>query len=414
VREVVDVSQSSALISAPRVTVDEARTLARELAPLAESEGVAVTAATGRTLAEDVVTSVDFPLFSNSAMDGWALRAADVAKSPAVIGEARAGVPFIGKLPPGKAVAISTGAALPEGADAVVPLENAEMIEGSLVVQGAAKSGDHIRPAARYAAVGDVVLRAGTVVGAGEVTALSALGIAEVEVRVRPRVAIICGGDELLRPGDAAPPGAVYDCNTPMLTALLKTAGCERRILRYRSDDTEAIAALLETALDSADVVVSSGGISVGDHDHLGEVLQAAGCNLVAAGTSARPAHHMAIATTGDNNRAAAVFALPGNPLSTWVGHQLYLRRFIRAMLGREMPPRFEATLDQSVKRLAEETRILPGVTSTSLGRRCFEPRVTQSDDALAIVGCNALALLEPGDSVAHDGVHVECEKVDG
>jgi molybdopterin molybdotransferase len=207
--------------------------------------------------------------------------------------------------------------------------------------------------------------------------------------------------------------GSVYDCNTPMLSALMRGAGCAVSAHRYAGDDRAAVRELLGAAADDSDFVVTSGGISVGEHDHVAAAIEELGGELLLSGTAARPGRRMAIATIPVGSRRVTVFCLPGNPLSSWVCFQLYVRRHIRQMLGQAQPVRFEAELTDGVPRANGRTKILPGKTTTLLGARSFKPRRTESDDVTAIADSNALATIAPGDSFAHNGLFVECEKVD-
>lgn len=383
---------------------------------LADSVGVEVIAATdahGRILAKRLDADAMYPRFSNSAMDGWAVRAVAGARRFKLLGESRAGVPFADSLQAGAAVRISTGAELPIGADAVVPVEEGREIDGELVVDVAPLTGEFVREAGRHKNVGDQLVAAGRRLGAGELAMIAAFGVARVPVRRSPRAVLIGGGDELLTPGDPIVAGAVYDSNSPMLQALMRGAGCAVASHRYAGDDRDAVRELLGAAATDADFVVTSGGISVGEHDHVAGAVEELGGDLVLSGTTARPGRRFAIATLPVGSRRVTVFCLPGNPLSSWVCFQLYVRRHIRQMLGQAMPVRFEAELIEPVQRGNGRSLILPGRTTTLLGARSFSPRRTESDDVTVIADCNALATLPPGESVAHNGLFVECEKVD-
>lgn len=386
--------------------------LAIELAERTDSDVVATVSAHGRILRAPVVNAADFPRFDNSAMDGWAIAEARPG-SFRVVGESRAGNPFVNGLSAGEAVRISTGAALPAGAASVVPLEVASEVDGVVTLEGPVLVGDHIRAAGRHALAGAELVSAGTKLGAGEIAAITAAGIGELQLAAAPKVAIVCGGDELIKPGEEASRGAVFDSNSPMLTSLLEAAGCEIAAIERVADDPTVVKDAIERSLQCADVILTSGGISVGAHDHVGQAIEELGGDVLATGTNARPGRRMTFARFAGADRATTLFGLPGNPLSSWVGYQLYVRRHIRAMLGQSMPPMFEAELGESVPRSENSSRVLIGRTSTTLGKRHFQPRDSRSDNTLALVSSNALATIESGGSVAHKGIFVECEKVD-
>lgn len=394
------------------MSVAEARKLAVELAEATVSERVSTAQAHGRVLRSPVAAKSDFPRFDNSAMDGWAVAEARPGGFR-VVGESRAGEPFNGSLGTDEAVRISTGAALPPGAAAVVPIEHGTEQDARLMVDKPALVGEHVRSAGRHAQAGSEVVPVGIKLGAGELAAMLALGVETVSVAAAPKVALVVSGDELVDPGDPAPLGAVFDSNSPMLSALIVAAGCALVDVRFVPDDLDAMTEALDQARSEADLVITSGGVSVGDHDHVSRAIIELGGDLLVAGTTARPGRRMAIARLGGEVRARPVFCLPGNPLSTWVGYQLYVRRHIRAMLGQAMPPIFEAELRGQVPRSAKSTRIVLGRIATESGSRSFWPRDTRSDNTLALVSTNALATIESGDSVAQNGIFVECEKVD-
>jgi molybdopterin molybdotransferase len=410
---VVHVSESSESTIVRDASITEAMELSVELADSVGVELIAAADAHGRILAKDLNADAMYPRFSNSSMDGWAVHAAPGARQFKLLGESRAGVPFADSLPAASAVRISTGAELPIGADSVVPVEEGREIDGKLVVDIAPLVGEFVREAGRHKLEGDRLVAAGQRLGAGELAVIAAFGIAHVPARRNPRVALIGGGDELLAPGDPIVAGAVYDSNSPMLKALMRGAGCAVSTHRYAGDDRAAVRELLGAAAADADFVVTSGGISVGEHDHVAGAIDELGGELILSGTSARPGRRFAIALLPIGSRRVPVFCLPGNPLSSWVCFQLYVRRHIRQMLGQAMPVRFEAELTEPVQRGNGRSLILLGRTTTLLGARSFAPRRTESDDVTVIADCNALATLPPGESVAHNGLFVECEKVD-
>lgn len=411
--ETVDMNESSVREVLRDGSIADVKRLSIALAEAPGVELVAAADAHGRILAADLHAEFDHPRFANSAMDGWAVRAGAGKGGFSIVGESRAGMPYADSLALGEAVRISTGAEMPIGADAVVPVELGAEDGGHLIVDATPLPGDHVRVAGRHARQGSLIAAAGQLLGAGELAGIAAFGAAQIAVRARPRVALIAGGDELLAPGEPLVAGAIYDSNTPMLAALLDGVGAAVTSHRYASDDADAVTNLLGACATDSDVIVTAGGISVGEHDHVARAIGRLGGTLLLSGTNARPGRRMAIAEIPDGSRRVTVFCVPGNPVSSWVCFQLYVRRHLRARLGREQPRLFEAELIESVPRAGSGARVVLGRTKTLVGARSFRPRVCASDDVFAIAECNALATIDAGESVAHRGVFVECERVD-
>src|SRR5947208_16017 len=246
------------------VETARARVLAAVPGPPA-AEPVLVPRALGRVLASDVVAADDVPAFDNSAMDGFAVRAADTAAAPvvlAVAGESRAGHPASDPLPAGAAMAISTGAVLPEGADAVVRVEDTAARDGGVEVRASVDPGRHVRRAGEDVRAGDTVVRAGVRLGPAELGVLASVGVAEASCARRPRVAVLTTGDELVGPGEPRGPGSVRDANAVSIAALVREAGGEVVHLARVSDDADATVAALREGL-RADVPVACGGVSL-------------------------------------------------------------------------------------------------------------------------------------------------------
>jgi molybdopterin molybdotransferase len=302
--------------------------LVRDAAVHTGEELVPVAGAAGRTLAMHVTALADHPPFTNSAMDGVAVRAADTPGTLEVRGESAAGRPWAGTLLPGTAVRISTGAALPEGADAVVPRERCEDMGARVVVPHAVAPGHAVRPRGDDLAAGDRVLPAGTRLAPHHLAAAAGAGHAAVPCTVRPRVALLVTGREVVPPGAPLGPGEVWDVNGSALPALLRAAGAEVvRAGGVRDDAADTRRALAE-ALDAADVVITTGGVSVGDHDHLRPALAALGVREDFWGVEIRPGHPLWLGRRGPQR----VLALPGNPVSAVVCALV----FARPLLGCE------------------------------------------------------------------------------
>ena len=265
-------------------------------------------------------------------MDGYAVRAADVARLPAtlaVIGEAAAGHPFSGAVGAGQAVRIFTGAPVPEGADAIVIQENAERDGAHVVVgEGAIETG-HVRRRGFDFKEGDTLLAAGRRIGPREISLAAAMGHGEIAVRRRPRIAILSTGDELVAPGTRPGPGQIVASNHLGIAALAEAAGAECRQLGIARDTAADLDAHFARA-QGADIIVTSGGASVGDHDLVAPVLQSRGMALAFWKIAMRPGKPLMFGRMGQSR----VLGLPGNPVSSLVCSRIFLLPLIRALLG--------------------------------------------------------------------------------
>ncbi len=315
--------------------IDEAlaRVLAR-VVPLGDEE-VALRAAAGRVVARPVRATVDLPPFASSAMDGYAVRASDTPGRLVVSGHAAAGRPEARPVERGEAAVVSTGAVVPAGADAVVPVEATERA-GDAVRVSHASPGDHIRPQGGDVRSGDVVVGAGTVLLPSRLGALAAVGVDRVRCARRPRVVVLSTGTELQHPGRVLGPGEIYESNSVLLGAALESAGAEVRVLDPAADDEPATRAALEQGLE-ADVLVTSGGVSVGPHDLVRAVLAELGAEEVFWRVAVKPGKPIAFSVRGPT----LVFGLPGNPVSALVGFELFVRPAVRALQGAEPGPHY-------------------------------------------------------------------------
>ena len=323
------------------LTVEDA--LARVLAharPL-EAEPVELVHAAGRVLAEDAVAAIDLPRFPSSAMDGFALRAADTPGTLPVVGRVAAGRPAERPLAAREAMAISTGGVVPEGADAVVPIELVRDEGESVVVPQPAPEGANVRPRGGDVRSGDIVVRAGVPLTPPRLAALASTGVTTLRCARRPTVAIVSTGSELRRPGAPLADGEIYESNGLMLAALLADGGAVVRDPEHVADDAAAHEEALARGL-GADVLVTSGGVSVGPHDLVRETLARLGVEEAFWGVSMRPGKPLSFGTRG----GTLVFGLPGNPVSSLVGAMLFLLPALRALQGRRHPePPFETGL---------------------------------------------------------------------
>lgn len=306
--------------------------IASAVAPL-PAERVAVAAAAGRWLAEDAVAAISLPMDTNSAMDGFAARAAELPAAAArIVGESRAGAPYDGAIPPGAAIRIATGAALPEALDAVVPIELAEVDEaGGVVRLPAAKLGAHIRHAGEDVRAGDRVVPAGTRLAPNHLVALAASGLAEVRCHRQPVVSVVVTGDEVVPPGTAPQRGQVIDVHGTALPALIAASGGVVGEVRHATDGRTDLGAVLD-ALSPCDAVIVTGGLSVGRHDHTRPAFADRGVELIVERLLMRPGQPTAVGVTADPRRLW--FGLPGNPVSAFVVATLLLQPALRALAG--------------------------------------------------------------------------------
>ena len=311
-------------------------------------EPVALGEAAGRVLAEPALACVDLPPFASSAMDGFALRSADTPGRLPVVARIAAGSPAPRALGPEEAMGIATGGVVPEGADAVVPIERVVQQDDNVEVPHAVDQSDNIRPRGGDAREGDVVLEAGTRLGAAQIGALAAAGVAEIVCTRQPRVAVLATGSELRTPGETLEPGEIYEANGAMLEAALRAHGAAVGRLALVRDDENAHHEAIARALE-ADVVVSSGGVSVGPHDLVRRVAAELGVEEVFWRVAVKPGKPISFGVRD----ATLVFGLPGNPVSTLVGFELFVRPAVRALEGERDPgPRFrQASLARPLRR---------------------------------------------------------------
>jgi molybdopterin molybdotransferase len=386
------------------ISIEEGRRLVLDAVRVLGSERVALADARGRVLAEDVTSAVDVPPFDSSALDGFAL-VAGPARELDVKGESRAGHPFEGELGPDTAVRISTGGALPPGATAVIPVERASESNGRVSVEETT-AGANIRRAGEDLHAGDVVLARRSVLGPAELGVAAAVGRAELVCTRRPRVALLMTGDELVQPGGRLGPGQIYSSNGFALAGQIATTGAELVARETVPDSAAGTHAALERALTGSDVVIGSGGVSVGPHDHVKGALRELGVEQRFWGVALRPGK-----PTWFGTRAGVLaFGLPGNPVSAMVTFELFVRPALAALQGADPAPRLaSATLDEPVAcdpRRQQAVRV----------------RLRQADDGLhalttgeqgshmltSMLGADALALVPVGKGELGTGERVE------
>ncbi|HLU97746.1 MAG TPA: gephyrin-like molybdotransferase Glp [Thermobifida alba] len=344
----------------------------------------------GAVLAEPVTAKVPLPPFDNSAVDGYAVRAADVAaatpQTPVtlpVVADIPAGDSFSSAIPAGCCARIMTGAPLPAGADAVVPVEWTDGGVATVTVRRAAESGDAVRVAGGDVKEGAEVLPPGVRIGPAETAVLAAAGRRSVAVYPRPRVVVLGTGEELVEPGRPLGPGQIWESNSFMLTAAAIEAGCEGYRYGFVGDDPSAVLAAVQDALVQADIVITSGGVSMGAYDAVKEVLLRLG-TVRFEKVAVQPGMPQGYGTVGE--AGVPVITLPGNPVSSYVSFYLFVLPALRKMSGlpQEQLPSVRA-------------RLLAPVPSSPRGRRSYLRAVLDYDAAGGDVAYTALPVSRQG-----------------
>ncbi len=340
-------------LAVPTVPYEQARReVLASFAPL-PARRVALGDALGLVIQESVVAHEDVPPFASSAMDGYAIRSSDTAGASAsspvtlrLIEDLPAGTAPTLVVEPGTAAKIMTGAPIPDGADAVVPWEDTTAGEGIVHVLTAIPADKHVRPRGEDVAAGTEIVPHGTLLGPVHLGVLASLGRTDVLATPRPRVAVLSTGDELVSPGTPLKPGQIYESNAVLLSSLLRNGGASVGDVTMIGDDPEEIAAWLKRAASEHELVVTTGGASVGEHDWLRDVLTREG-ELKMWRVAIKPGKPVAFGSVG----GTPVVALPGNPGSAFVGMHVFVMAAVRLMAARDPEPRhFTARLARAVK----------------------------------------------------------------
>jgi molybdopterin molybdotransferase len=301
-----------------------------------DAEALPLTACHRRIAARPLCSPADFPFEDNSAMDGYALDQSSCPGPWRLLGEAAAGRPFPGRLQRGEAVRIFTGAVVPEGADSILIQENGRRHGDAVFAEQPVQLGRHIRAAGSDLTAGDVIVAAGRRLGPGDIAAIASLGISEVWVHKRPVVTIFATGDELIGAAGERRRGEVFESNTAMLAAACAGIGAEVARTDRLGDDHAAIKAAISAAALDSDLVLLSGGVSVGDHDHVGAVLAELCGGLAFAKVQMKPGKPVASGRIG----ATTLLGLPGNPASSAVAFELFARPLLAVLGGDPRPHR--------------------------------------------------------------------------
>lgn len=395
------------------ISTDDARErILREIEPLPAVRRL-IADVIGQTLAEDVAAPADVPAFDNSAMDGYGFRWADRNEPLQMVGESAAGVPYDGNVGAGQAIRIMTGARVPPGVDTVAMREICEADGDTVRIEASEAKGEgaNIRRRATYMRSGAAALRRGARLGGAELGVLASFGRTVVYVVRRPRVTIVTTGTELVEPDRSIGNGQIVNSNAFMLEGLLRAAGAEPTVLPIVPDDPEATAAALTDADRSSDLVVSVGGVSVGDYDYVREVLNDLTGGMQFWKVRMKPGKPLAFGRSSRNG--TPFIGLPGNPVSSFVGFHQFVAPVVAALSGREhvTPVRLSATLAHDIRSTPHRRQYLLGTADRSGGKLAFHPFESQSSgNVLITCGCTALGLVEEGVSALSAGDPIDVE----
>lgn len=378
--------------------------------PVAETESAPLRSALGRVLAADIRSGINVPSGRNSAMDGYAINAAALPAGGAarlkIIGASFAGKPFPGRLGSGECVRIMTGALLPQGADSVIIQEQAEAAAEGIRIDSAVESGANVREAGEDLARGDLVLARGTRLSPAELGVLASVGLAEVEVSRNIKAAFFSTGDELCPVGAPLADGLIYDSNRYTLHGMLTRLGVEIIDLGIVRDDPASMERAFQRAKDEADIVITSGGVSVGEADYVKETLRARG-EVAFWKVAMKPGRPLTFGRLG----AACFFGLPGNPVSVMVTFYQFVQPAIRKMLGETLAPpiMLKAPCASRLKKRPGRIEYQRGILSRDKNGRLAAHKTGSQDSGIlsSMAAANCFIVLpiendgvEPGDMV--------------
>lgn len=383
---------------APLLPVEDALSqMLNSIEPLTDCEAVTLSDARGRVLSEDQFAACQVPPADNSAMDGYALNLADLG-APLPVSQRIVAGQAAAPLRPGTCARIFTGAEIPLGANAVVMQEQIQFTAfGDIVFPQEVLPGQNIRPAGQDIRSGQCLLRAGTRLDARHLGLLASCGIADVAVRRRVRVALLATGDELVAPGRALAPGQIYNSNAPLLAGLLQEWGAEVRVLDAVADTLPATLQALREAADNADLILSTGGVSVGEEDHIKPALEQLG-QLQIWRLAMKPGKPLAVGRIG----SVPFIGLPGNPVSTFVGAQIFVRPALLKLGGEADERRWfhgRARFEARTQIRQEYLRVQASWHEDGWQLQAFENQ--NSGVLTSVIWGNALAIIPPQTQVA-------------
>jgi molybdenum cofactor synthesis domain-containing protein len=394
------------------ITVAEALKIVLAESPALAAEMISLDRALGRTLAVDIVADTDLPPFDRAQMDGYAVRSQDIQNVPArlhVVGEAAAGRSWSGEVKAGEAVRIMTGAPVPAGADAVQQVEvTREEADGSVIIEKAVEAGKSIVPRASEVKAQTVVLKRGERINAAMTAVLAAFGYAQVKVYRRPRVTVMATGSELVQVTEKPGPDQIRDSNSYSIAAYAQLAGARVKRQPVAADDLKELQEQITRRAADSDVLILSGGVSMGVYDFTKTALREAGAEIFFERVALRPGKPTVFARLG----RTLIFGLPGNPVSVSVTFNLFARTALLAMQGNhsEPFPKLErALLSRPAKGAAKRESYLPAQLSTNdQGQLLAEPlRWGGSSDFVAFARATALIIIPPDAGLLESGTPV-------
>ena len=401
------------------MAVDKAReVIARFLHPVNASERLHVRNALDRVLGEDLLSPIDVPAHDNSAMDGYAVRFSDLQPGGEttlrVAGTAFAGAPYSGPMPAGECVRIMTGGVVPAGADTIVMQEHVKAKDGQVTIGSGHRKGQHLRRAGEDLVAGQVALKRGTPLRPAEIGLIASLGIAEVSVYRRLRVAFFSTGDELVSIGTTPKEGQIYDSNRYTIHGMLQRLGCEAIDMGVVRDDPRLLESAFLQAAATADVLITSGGVSVGEADFVKELLNRLG-EVVFWKIAMKPGRPLAYGKIGN----AHFFGLPGNPVSVMVTFYQFVRNALLKLAGRDpvLPlPTFTVPCTSALKKAPGRTEFQRGILSRD-GNGSWSVRVTgeQGSGILrSMADANCFIILPTEQGNVAPGALVEVQVMEG
>jgi molybdopterin molybdotransferase len=394
------------MIGYPTIPPEEALRIVLEHTPVLGTEEVELSEALGRVLAEQVVAAEDMPSFPSSAKDGFAVIATDGNAWRTIIGEQMAGSATAFVVEPGTAVRIMTGALVPQGADAVVMVEYTEETEGNVRLLRPVEPGQDIRPAGQDLAAGEQALAAGASLGPPELGLLATVGHTRVQVHSRPRVAVLTTGDELVEPDQPVGPGLIRNSNRYVLQAAASQAGADVVWTGHARDEQAELHRLMCEALREADVLLTSGGVSMGQRDLVKPLLEDMG-RVHFGRVAQKPGKPLTFATVGEK----LAFGLPGFPVSSLVSFELYVRPALRKMQGhvRLQRPQLDAVLRHPIHRRPDRLEFQRAVVTEREGVYWAETTGLQVSGRLrSLAGANGLLVLPAGRADFDEGEPVK------
>ncbi|NIV72554.1 MAG: hypothetical protein GWN16_11185 [Calditrichae bacterium] len=385
------------------IPIQEAQQIVKDNLPQRQVEQIALADALGRLLTEDIYAAEPSPRYSNSAMDGFAVRWEDVQSATEsnpvrlkIVGESRAGVPFTHRLQSGQAIRINTGAMICDGADTVIPIEDSEDNENTLRIKTVKKSQQHLRFEGEEFGKGALLLKQGTILNPARLALLASQGIASVRTYRKPGISVIVTGTELVRFYEPAKPWQIRDSNGLMLSASVQQSKGNILLSVQVGDDYEKTVSAINTALGDSQIILFSGGISVGEHDLVKNAAEECGFETLFWRVSQKPGKPLFFARKGET----LFFGLPGNPVSAYVCYRFYVHPVIRYLTGEKFEhPTLQGKLAKSVRNDSERTNLLRvAIEPNGHQRPAIHPLSKQGSHMISSISdAHGFLIVEPG-----------------